>query len=223
MMIIPNAGTEETLEKLARLPYFSISGLKNLIERSSHECSVILNRWRKRGYILKIKKGHYVTKTYVNRHLGDFDYMLSIAGIINPNSYASMEYVLQQHNILTEATYTVSCVTSKTTRRYHNDIAGFYYKNIRPELFNNYITKTSNGMIVKEATLEKALFDYLYFRPFFHKGRKIKYNVAEDLRLNLDVFTADQIERFNALCQESGIKKMVLLSQNFKEYGWNQS
>jgi predicted transcriptional regulator of viral defense system len=222
MMIIPNMRTDETLKDLEKLPYFTIEGLITLLGKNPHECSVVLNRWKKKGYILKVKRGYYVTKEYVTRHIGDYDYMSSIASLIDPNSYVSLEFVLQNHSILTEAVYAVTAVTLKTTRKYHSDLGDFYYKNIKPKLFGNYIIKNYNGLTVKEATLEKALFDYMYFRPFYQKGRRFKYNIAEDLRLNLEVFTQEQIDAFNKLCTDSGIKKMVSISKNFEEYKWNQ-
>lgn len=208
-------------KSLEKMPYFTIGGLANLLNKPSDYCSIVASRWRKRGYILAIKKGVYVTTEYKNRHIEDLDYLSSVATLIDPSSYVSSEYILQRYNILTEATYTVTSVTTKTTRSYKNNIGRFYYKNIRPELFKGYITKDYNGVAIKEAPLEKALFDYMYFRPLYHKGRKIKYDIAEEFRLNLDVFTPEQIEAFGKLCKESEIRKMDLVRKNFEETIWS--
>lgn len=220
MMIIPNTATEEILKTLETQAYFTLAGLSTLINKPPHYCSMLVDRWKARGYLLTIKRGMYVTREYHIRHVGDLDYTSSIAYLIDPASYLSLEFVLQKYNVLTEAIYTVTSVSLKTTRNCKNDLGRFYYKSIKQALFNGFVVKNYNGMTIKEASLEKALFDYMYFRPLYHEGRKIKADIAEELRLNLEVFSKEQVESFNTICKNSKIKKMELVSNNFMEHIW---
>ena len=222
--MITNPNISRTNDRLIRelesFSYFTIEGLSNLTNEPKNYCKLIINRWKKRGHVLKLKRGVYVTQEYYKRHIGDLDYTASVAGLIEPVSYLSLEYVLQKHNILTDATYTITSVTTKTTRRVINDVGGFYYKHIKDALFTNYQTRNYLGQTIKEAPLEKALFDYMYFKPLADKGQKISLNIAEELRLNLDVLTEEQVGLFKNLCETSGMQKMRLIYDNFKEYVW---
>ena len=222
MISIQNTDTERLLSELEKLPYFTFEALSRLSEKPYKQCWQMVNRWRKKGYLTKLKKGIYTTKSYYGRHISDMDYIPSIASILNPISYLSLEYILQKHNILTDATYTITSVTTKPTTKYLNDVGGFYYKSIKTSLYAGFICKNYYGITVNEATLEKALFDYMYFRPIYNRGRVIKTDVVEELRLNLEVFTEEQITSFSNWCEVSGLRKMRLVNQNFKENIWKK-
>ena len=220
MLTIPNTETEKILGKLENLPYFTFEGLATMAGKPHDQCKVMVNRWRKRGYLMRIKRGIYTTREYYKRHMGDLYYMSSIASIIDPLSYVSLEYILQKNNILTEAVYSVTSVTPKTTRKTKNDFGRFYYRSIKRELFGGFTTTDYKGINVNEATAEKALFDYMYFRTLPNMAKKPDFNVAEDLRLNLDDFSKDQVKDFNKWCDISNVRKMMFIKQNFEEYVW---
>ncbi len=116
-------------------------------------------------------------------------------------------YVLQSHDILTEAVYPITSITLKTTRRYSNKIGDFVYSSISPKLYAGYRRLLYKDEPVYVASLAKALFDYLYIKYF---GSKLKpEEIKERERLNLEKFTKKDIKEFRAWCKLSGRGSMV--------------
>ncbi len=208
-----NATPENALRELAILPYFTTQTLAKLTGSSANTNNTLLTRWNKSGRIIRLKRGLYTTQTFYTHHISDFDFIPSMSALINRLSYVSLEYVLQKHNILTEATYTISAVTTKKSTRVRNKLGIFYYKSIIPNLFAGYTTGNYHGIVINEDTLEKALFDYLYFRPLYGLLRNFKINLAEELRLNIDLFTPEQMTNFETWCKESQLKNDYDLRQ----------
>ncbi len=223
MYINGNATPESALRELSTLPYFTAQTLAKITGANSNTNNKLLSRWTKNGKVMRIKRGMYVAEDFYNFHNNDFGFIQAISTIINRLSYTSLEFVLQKYNILTEVTYTVSAVTTKKSSRVANKLGNFYYKSIDPKLFGGYITKDYFGIIINEATLEKALFDYLYFRPIYGLLRSFKLNLAEELRLNIDLLTPEQISKFGDWCIKSEKTKMKMVLKNFMEYVWKKN
>jgi hypothetical protein len=151
-----------------------------------------------------------------------------VSAILQPQSYISMEYVLQEHEILTEITYPVTAVTLKNTRTITNRIGTFVYRHIQPALYMGFQGIEIHGIPGAIASPAKALFDYLYFRrlPLFSSGLKItQIDLAEELRLNLEGFTPADRKEFSKYvfasdsANKGGIKMRRILS-NLENTVW---
>ena len=68
--------------------------------------------------------------------------------------------------------------------------------------------------------MAKALFDFLYLRPWKGKSQLSRYNLAEDLRLNLEDFSEEEKSEFVELVETSKSEKMHQILKNLMETVW---
>jgi predicted transcriptional regulator of viral defense system len=211
----------DSLLPFESIPYFTIDGFKQAAGiESPHAARVQLHRWARSGHILSLKRGVYMSRRFFDQHRRDGEFSAAISAILLPQSYVSLVYVLQQHNLLTEVTYPVTCVTSKNTRAITNPLGTFSYQNIRADLYSGFTIKDYLGLRYATATLAKALFDFLYLRPIPPAYRSVKFNLPEELRLNLDeVDEASQME-FAGWVETSRSRKMHGILKNFRSSAW---
>ncbi len=208
------------LSSFENIPYFTIEGFRQSAGMDSPEQTrVLLYRWSKAGKILPLKKGMYMTRRFYELHVREPFFTEAVSAIIFPHSYLSLEYILQQHHILTEATYTVSCITPKNTRVIENPLGTFVYRNIRADLYRGFTPREYMGIRFFTATLAKALFDYLYLRPIPPAYRAC-VDLAEELRLNLDEVPLVSQREFAAYVEESKSRKMLDVLNNFRRTIW---
>jgi len=213
----------QILDSLDRIPYFTIEAVKQLMEdKSPGEGSVqtTIYRWTKAGDIVRLKKGVYMTRRFFEAHRSDEEFASMVSAILIPQSYLSLEYVLQHHSILTDVTYPVTAVTLKQTRVFENKLGTFSYRNIKPALYLGFTFSEYSGIPIAKATLAKALFDYLYLRKLPKYSANEGDNLAEKLRLNLDDLAAEDQSAFAGFVEHSQSKKMERVLKNLKETVW---
>ena len=182
------------LSSFERLPYFTIEGFRQISGAESVDDSharTALHRWVKAGHLIALKKGVYMHRRFYEQHRQDSAFAAMVSAILLPQSYLSLEYVLQQHGILTEITYPVTAITLKNTRTFSNPLGTFVFRHMQPDLYSGFQIREAYGVPYAQASVSKALFDYLYLRPLPADLEPRNYNLAEDLRLNLEEFTQD--------------------------------
>jgi len=211
----------DSLHPFENIPYFTIDGFKQAAGiESAHSARVQLHRWAQSGHILSLKRGVYMTRRFFDQHRRDGEFSAAISAIILPQSYVSLEYILQQHSLLTEVTYPVTCVTTRNTRAITNPLGTFSYRNIRADLYSGFAIKDYLGLRYATASLAKALFDFLYLRPIPPAYRSVRFNLPEELRLNLyEVDDASQME-FTSWVETSRSQKMHAILKNFRSSAW---
>lgn len=117
-----------------------------------------LNEWQAKGYIKKIVKGHYVfSDLQINENV-----LFEIANKIYRPSYVSFEAALSYYNLIPEAVYGITSVSTRRTYNFKAPVACFSYRTLNPKLFFGYDLVGYNGHNFKIASAEKALLDYLY-------------------------------------------------------------
>lgn len=206
------------LASLDSLPYFTIEAVKTLLGDEGVAAGTVqtaLYRWMKTGQIIQLKKGVYMTRRFFERHRADAGFTPMISAILIPQSYLSLEYVLQRSGILTEMTYPVTAVTLKQTRVFENQLGTFAYRNLKADLYTGFTISETLGIPTAQATLAKALFDFLYLRPW--RGGK---NLAEELRLNLEEFTTEDRLEFAHFVEISNSRKMHRILDNLRKFVW---
>jgi predicted transcriptional regulator of viral defense system len=202
-------------------PYFTIAGFRQIAgEDDPHTVRVLLHRWAQAGHILALKKGVYMTRRFADRHGSDPSFPAVVSAILLPQSYLSLEFILQRHGILTEVTHPVTAITTRNTRRIENTLGTFWYRHIQPKLYHGFTIEEQLGVRVARASPAKALFDYLYFRPIPAAFRASGSDLAGELRLNLEDFSATDREEFRAFVRESGIPKMEQIQDNLGRHAW---
>ncbi len=213
----------ENLSSLESFPYFTIEAAKQLLGDESVAAGTIqttLYRWMKAGQIIQLKKGVYMTRRFFELHRADADFAPMISAILIPQSYLSLEYILQRSAILTEMTYPVTAVTLKQTRVFENKLGTFTYRNIKAELYQGFTFTEYLGIPFAQATVAKALFDFLYLRPWKCSRRLASYDLTEDLRLNLEDFSENDQDEFITFVEISKSEKMNQILKSLRKTVW---
>ncbi len=138
-----------------------------------------LNEWQEKGYIKMIRRGHYA---FSGLALNESVLSLLANKIYTP-SYVSLEMALSHYNLIPEAVYGITSVTSRKTNRFKTDFGEFIYRHIKPQVMFGYQLVTYSSQIFKIAEPEKAILDYFYLNTDLH--------AAEDfsgLRFNSEEF-----------------------------------
>lgn len=207
------------------IPYFTIESVKQLWDNDGADSGAVrtaLYRWMKAKEVIQLKKGVYMTRRFFELHRGDADFSAAVSAILLPQSYVSLQFILQRHAILTDVTYPVSAVTTKNTRLIENPLGTFTYQHIKSSLFTGFTISDYYGIPFAQASAPKALFDYLYLRPGSGLMRSRSYNVAEELRLNLDEFTIADRDEFSEYVDESQSVKMKRILENLRKTIWRR-
>jgi hypothetical protein len=153
-------------------------------------------------------------------HRADADFAPMVSAILIPQSYLSLEYILQRNAILTEMTYPISAVTLKQTRVFENKLGNFTFRNINVNLYTGFIFSEYMGIPFAQATLSKALFDFLYLRPWKSERQPGIYGLAEDLRLNLVDFSEKDQDEFAGFVDFSKSIKMDQILNKLRKTVW---
>ena len=167
-----------------------------------------------------MKRGVDMARRFYELHRGDEYFAPAVSTILLPQSYLSLEYILQRLNILTEVTYPVTAVTLKNTRTIDNQLGVFVYRHIQPALYSGFEPGEYFGVRFYWASPAKALFDYLYFRPLPRRVRHSQWDLVDDLRLNLDDFMPESQEEFAGYVEMSDSEKMIDILSNLRRTVW---
>jgi len=213
----------EQLKPLERIPYFTISGFKQVLnakEEDNQRIRETLWRWAKKGHIIRLKKGVYMTRQFYELHQSDVSFRSAVSTILLPQSYVSLEYVLQRAGVLTDVTYPITAVTQKNTKRIDNPLGSFLYRHIKSVLYTGFNQGSLYGMVFNKASVAKALFDYFYFRPLPRRLRTNKIILTEELRLNLGEIPIEARDEFEKYIEISESPKMTFIYQNLRKTIW---
>lgn len=213
----------DQLKSLEKIPYFTITGIKqtlNIDESGAQQVRENLARWVKKGHVIRLKKGVYMTRQFYERHQNQAAFRPAVSAIITPQSYVSLEYILQRAGIMSEVTYPITAVTLKNTRKVENALGTFSYRHIKLSLYTGFYQETFFGVVFNQATIAKALFDYFYFRPLPRSLRTYKINLSEELRLDLDELSPNAREEFQEYIELSASPKMIYVYENLRRTIW---
>lgn len=159
-----------------------------------------LHNWKKSGDVVSLKRGVYVFS-------GIKPAIREIAIALYSPSYISMEYALNYHGLIPDIPFTVTLVTTKTTRTFNTQFGRFLYQKIKKKAFTGYDMET----LVAEK--EKAVVDYLYLNR--HK-LVADMDFWEDMRWqNLETINFKKAFEF-ASC--FGSTKLTALLKGLKKY-----
>jgi predicted transcriptional regulator of viral defense system len=146
-----------------------------------------LVEWQDKGYIKQIRRGFYIlSKT---AEVIEERALFAVANKIYQPSYVSLESALAFYDLIPEAVFGVTSVTSRKTNQFKTGLAHFSYRSIKPELMFGYglvdLPQSRFKQQARVAFVEKTILDWLYFHP----NVKSKVDVSS-LRLNLDELLA---------------------------------
>ncbi len=197
------------------MPYFSLANL-SVAEKNRQYLKVLLSRYEKKDQLIRLKKGLYVSANYLD-FLGKNNlssaYTEFLANLLYSPSYLSLEYVLYEHNILSEIPKNFTSISQKKTTHLNNNLGNFFYHQISPRLFKGFKIIEKDNFVIFKATRAKALFDYLYLR----KNLIISRQAFAELRLNLGNLAKSDLREFKKYLKIEGSKKMYAIAQNIFE------
>ncbi|MEI7482582.1 MAG: hypothetical protein WCK75_09565 [Elusimicrobiota bacterium] len=208
---------KEILSHLARVPYFTIGGL-SVFDLKAAYLRVFLSRLEERGDIIRLKRGSYASRAYCDtvKIRGKWtQYLEFLAAKLYSPAYLSLDYVLYQHNLLTEVPVNFTLVTANKTAVYKNALGVFSYHKIKKPLFCGYNSVAEGGFPVYRASKAKALFDFIYFRRNLLSGA----GAFKALRLNLERLSKADIAEFKKYAAIAKMDKMAMVAGWIKNAG----
>jgi len=197
---------ERIFALIKKLPYFDLNTLSS-IEPNKTYLKILLSRYEKKDRVIRLKRGMYVIKDYLDeiekKNLFSF-YSEFLANILYQPSYLSLDYVLYEHNLLTEVPKNFTSVTINKTASFSNALGNFFYHKIKNNLFCGFLILKEGDFTVFKAKKAKALFDFLYLR----KNEIIDKESIEELRLNFGNLSKNELKEFGKYVKLEGSKKM---------------
>ena len=204
---------EKVRKNIEEMPYLTLHGLAPLGIKKYY-LKIILSRLKKRGEIISLKRGTYVSLSYLKKtkEKGFYNkYLEFVSSVIYSPSYLSLEYVLNENNILTESSFGFSAISMKKTNHFKNTLGDFYYYSIKKDLFSGFKIERSNDLLVYKATVGKALFDFLYIRKNIINGE----DFLDSLRVNKEQINKKDLREFKEYAKKEGSKKMKMISKYY--------
>ncbi len=194
----------EFQHRLSSFPIFSLQDVKKAFGDFSYRQ---LDRWEKKGYLKKIKRGFYCFSTQ-NIHE---NFLFYAANKIYTPSYISLEMALRYYNLIPEEVFQVTSMSTKKTTRFETRIGNFSYRHIKPRLYWGYQLIEFGKQRICLAEPEKAVLDYLYIHP--------KLKTIEDflgMRIDVDEFRSRiNLEKFQKYVEAFHHKQLSKRAHTF--------
>lgn len=189
--------TFEALIQLLAKQKFTVFSLEELCafypKEKRDTLKKCLFRWKKKGWIMGLRRGLYELSFPSNLNLPD----LYLANKIYTPSYVSLETALSNYGIIPEVAIAVTSITCKPTRRFKNQHGLFIYRTVQPQAFCGYQIEKYDSYDVLIAEPEKAWVDYLYLNTC----RNTKFDVTAQRfdRKKIKKMNTDKLQKYAAL------------------------
>lgn len=200
--------------ELELLPYFNKKTAEILIGKKGRNLDKKIDLLFKKGCLISLKKGLYTTERF---YLITFDkkpYSEYLANVLRYPSYLSLEYVLSLNGLIPEGIFALTSITIKSSRIYENKFGSFIYRNVKKELFCGYLQVKKGEFLISQATVAKALFDFLYLKR--NLSSDLNYELTSGLRINWDVFSARDLKEFTGYVKLTRSLKMRKILEEIK-------
>jgi predicted transcriptional regulator of viral defense system len=175
---------------------FSGREFRRLTATTPIAAKFLLMRYVRRGLLRRLRRGLYAAA-------GRLPARWAIANKIYGPSYISLASALSYYGLLPETVYSVTSVTTKSTREFEVDGVRYGYRTIKHGAFGGYRGVEIDGETVLIAEREKALADYLYF-VFLKK---------ESFNRRLDMSKVDQ-RKLRGCLREFGSPRLLEWYEN---------
>lgn len=172
---------------------YYVFSLKDILKIIPNFKRIQLDRWEKKGYLKKIKRGYYCFYSEdVSRN-----FLFYVANRIYAPSYISLEIALKFYGLIPEEIFQITSVSTKKVASFETDIGNFNYRHIKPSLYWGYRLVEFGKQKILIAEPEKAILDYLYVHPNLKTAADF-----ESMRINVDEFSRQiNLEKFQKYLQ----------------------
>jgi len=152
-----------------------------------------LTEWQQKGYLVKLINGRYI----FSDDQVDEQMLFAIGCYLLRPSYISLETGLFYHGLIPEQPFSITAVTTMTTKSYATPVGNFVYRHLKPGLYFGYeVMHRTGGRPILMASIEKSLIDYFYMNPQLNTIEAIeavRFNrqILQDIdRTKLETFLA---------------------------------
>lgn len=152
-----------------KLFIFSAGDIRTLFGVSAVATAGLLHRYKKRGFIVQVKRGFYVFPDALPPDV-------YIANKLYSPSYISLEFALSYHGVIPETVYEITSVTTKATRRFETLGKIFSFRKIKKAAYTGYNIQKQNGISFYIADAEKAFVDANYLRLMNRQKPTSRFN-----------------------------------------------
>jgi predicted transcriptional regulator of viral defense system len=171
-----------------------------------------ITRWVKKGYLVRLRQGHYAFPEYKAKP----DYAFYFANRIYRPSYISIHTALAFYGMIPEAVVQITSVTPLKTTSFANSFGEYSYNTIKENLMFGYDLKPmADSRTIPFATPEKALLDLLYLYPFYDNKQEMEELRLDEYYLHEDLNTALLTEYAERIQSKALTQRLKLL---FKTY-----
>ena len=194
----------EFKNQMSVYPIFSLKDVKKAFPSLYR---IQLDRWEKKKYLKKIKRGFYC----FSQNNIDQDFLFYSANKIYAPSYVSLEIALKYYGFIPEEIFQITSISTKKTNRFETPIGNFSYTSIKPGLYWGYTLKEFGKQKILLADPEKAVLDYLYI----HTKLKTKHDFL-GIRINHEEFQGQiDLQKFQKYLEAFNNKQLTLRANIF--------
>ena len=191
-------------KQFLRYPIFSLQDVRKVLSDFSYRQ---LDRWEKKGYLKKLKRGFYCFSI----QKVDQDLLFYIANRIYTPSYVSLEMALKYYSFIPEEIFQITSVGTKKTTHCETSVGNFSYRQMKPSLYWGYALVDYGQQKIFMAEPEKAILDYLYIHPTLKTPADF-----EGMRINVDEFrTSINLDTFQQYLKMFGNKALSKRANTF--------
>ena len=191
-------------KQFLRYPIFSLQDVRKVLSDFSYRQ---LDRWEKKGYLKKLKRGFYCFSI----QKVDQDLLFYIANRIYTPSYVSLEMALKYYSFIPEEIFQITSVGTKKTTHFETSVGNFSYRQMKPSLYWGYALVDYGQQKIFMAEPEKAILDYLYIHPTLKTPADF-----EGMRINVDEFrTSINLDTFQQYLKMFGNKALSKRANTF--------
>lgn len=183
-----------------QLSEYYVFSLKDILKVLPDFKRIQLDRWEKKGYLKKIKRGFYC---FSSEEVTS-DFLFYTANKIYAPSYVSLEMALKFYGLIPEEIFQITSVGTKKIASFETDIGNFNYRHIKPSLYYGYRLVDFGKQKILIAEPEKAVLDYLYVHPNLKTAADF-----EGMRINADEFKSQiNLEKFQKYLEAFSNKQL---------------
>jgi predicted transcriptional regulator of viral defense system len=139
-------------------PYFtSLQAQRVFAHEPVGHINTQLMRLFRRGLLVRLKRGVFL---FPKAEIDDF----AVANLLYPESYVSLESVLNSYGIIPGIPSQITSITPLTTKKINSQRGSFSYSKINSNLYFGFEFFQSGLMYYRVAEPEKAVLDFIYVR-----------------------------------------------------------
>ncbi len=174
-----------------------------LDNKSNQEVKNTVSDLVKKGWLIRVKRGVFVVSDIASRGTIRLS-QLTVSQIIDNDSYVSFEAALQHYGLFDQYLRIITSIGKKKKYTVKFSDWTFKYIKTKKDLFNNYKEYNIDGRLVKIATKEKVILDFLTYRRTIANIDLI----IEKLKNYKDEFDIKQLIELSKKCSITTIRTL---------------